>query len=168
MVAQNLESGCLLGKKTAIELNLLRVGPPTLNVEINCMSPPTSVDRILSRHSAVFEGIRKLFGYQLLVHTDPSVAPVAQPLRRTPLHVRKGIEKKLKELQDLDIIEDVDGPTPWVSPLVAVPKSNGDIRVCVDMRRVNEAILREHHPIPTLEETLQDLNGATVFSKLDL
>ena len=109
-----------------------------------------------------------MFGYQLLVHTDPSVAPVAQPLRRTLFHVRKDIEKKLKELQDLDIIEDVDGPTPWVLPLVAVPKSNGDIRVCVDMRRVNEAILREHHPIPTLEETLQDLNGTTVFSKLDL
>ena len=82
--------------------------------------------------------------------------------------MRKAIEKKLKELQDLDIIEDVDGPTPWVSPLVAVPKSNGDIRVCVDVRRVNEAILLERHPIPTLEETLQDLNGATVFSKLDL
>ena len=132
------------------------------------MSPRTSVDRILSRHSEVFEGIGKLSGYQLLVHTDPIVAPVAQPLRPTPFHVRKDIEKKLKVLQDLDIIEDVDGSTPWVSPLVAVPKSNGDIRVCVDMRRVNETILRERHPIPTLEETLQDLNGATVFSKLDL
>ena len=75
--------------------------------------------------------------------------------------MRKDIEKKLKELQDLDIIEDVDSPTPWVSPLVAVLKSNGDIRV-------NEAILRERHPIPTLEETLQGLNGAPVFSKLDL
>ena len=117
------------------------------------------MDRILSRHSAVLKDIRKFSGYQLLVHTDPSVAPVAQPLRRTPFHVWKDIEKKLKELQDLDIIEDVDGPTPWVSPLVAVPKSNGDIRVCVDMCRVNEAILRECHPIPTLEETLQDLNG---------
>ena len=88
------------------------------------MSPPTSVDRILSRHSAVL----KAFGNCLdTSHTDPSVAPVAQPLRRTPFHVRKDIEKKLKELQDLDIIEDVDGPTPWVLPLVAVPKSNGDI-----------------------------------------
>ena len=90
----------------------------------------------------------------------------AQPLRSTPFYARKDIEKKLKQLQDLDIIEDVDGRTPWVSPLVAVPKSSGDIRVCVDMRRVNEAILRERHPIPTLEETLQDLDGATVFSKL--
>ena len=68
---------------------------------------------------------------------------------------------KLKELQDLDIIEDVDGPTPWVSPIVGF--QNGDIRVCVDMRRVNEAILRERHPIPTLEETLQDLNEPPFF-----
>ena len=36
------------------------------------------------------------------------------------------------------------------------------------MRRVNEAIERERHPIPTIEEVLHDLNGSTVFSKLDL
>ncbi len=168
VVAQSMQSGSLLGEKTAIELNLLRVGPPVANAEVNYISPPSSVDRLLSRHPQVFEGVGKLTDYQLLVHADPNIEPVAQPLRRTPFYVRKDIEKKLKELQDLDIIEDVVGPTPWVSPLVAVPKSNGDIRVCVDMRRVNETILRERHPIPTLEETLQDLNGATVFSKLDL
>ena len=112
------------------------------------------IESFLGIRHAVLEGNGKLSGYQLLIHTDPSVAPVAQPLRRTFFHVRKDIEKKLKELQDLDVIEDVDGPTTWVSPLVAVPKSNGDIRVCVDMRRVNETILRERHPIPTLEETL--------------
>ena len=85
-----------------------------------------------------------------------------------PFHVRKDVDKKLKELQDLDIFEDVEGPMPWVSPLVAVPKSNGDVRVCVYMRRANEAVIRERHPIPTLEETLAALNGAAVFSKLDL
>ena len=47
-------------------------------------------------------------------------------------------------------------------------KPDGDIRVCVDMRRANEAIERERHPIPTIEEVLHDLNGSTVFSKLDL
>ena len=49
-----------------------------------------------------------------------------------------------------------------------VPKSDGDVRVCVDMRRANEAIIRERHPIPTVEELLHDLNGSTVFSKADL
>ena len=42
------------------------------------------------------------------------------------------------------------------------------MRVCVDMRRANEAIVRELHPIPTVEELLHDLNGSTVFSKIDL
>ena len=102
------------------------------------------------------------------IHIDPEVTPVAQPQHRVPFHVGKDVEKKLQELQDLDIIEDIEGPTPWVSPLVAVPKSNGDVRVCVDMHCANEAVIRERHPIPTLEETLAALNGAAMVSKLDL
>ena len=48
------------------------------------------------------------------------------------------------------------------------PKSDGDIHICVDMRRANKAIARERHPIPTIEEVLYDLKESTVFSKLDL
>ena len=51
---------------------------------------------------------------------------------------------------------------------MVVLKPDGDIRICVDMRRANEAIERERHPIPVIEEVLHDLNGSTVFSKLDL
>lgn len=39
---------------------------------------------------------------------------------------------------DSDIIEKVDGPTDWVSPSVPVPKRNGELRICVDMRRANK------------------------------
>ena len=75
----------------------------------------------------------------------------------------------MDDLLSKDIIEEVpDTPTSWISPLVVAPKPDGDIRVCVDMRRANEAIIRERHPIPTIEEVLYDLNGSTVFSKLDL
>ena len=55
-----------------------------------------------------------------------------------------------------------------MSLLVVVPQSDGDIRICVDMRRANEAIVRERYPIITTEEVLYDLNGSTVFSKLVL
>ena len=54
----------------------------------------------------------------------------------------------------------------WVSPLVVIPKHNSDHNV--DMRRGNEAVIRERHPIPTIDDILLDLNGASVFSKLDL
>lgn len=43
-----------------------------------------------------------------------------------------------------------------------------DIRICLDMRQANQAIVREKHPVPTVEETLHEVSYAKVFSKLDL
>ena len=50
--------------------------------------------------------------------------------------------------------------------LFFVPKGGyvNDIRICLDMRCVNEAIQRSRHPIPTIDELLMDMNGSTVFS----
>jgi hypothetical protein len=113
-------------------------------------------------------GIGKLNDFQLQLPVDKSLPPVAQAPCRILFHILKAVQTKLDELETLGIIEPVKGPTLWVSPPVAVPKPNGDIRVCVDMRQANSAIIRERHPILTIEETLQKLQGATIFSKLDL
>ena len=100
---------------------------------------------------------------------NKDVKPVAQLVRRLSFGLREKVDKKLDELLKADIIEEVhSGSAEWVSPLVVVPKPDRYIRICDDMRRANEAIERERHPIPTIEEVLHDLNGSTVFSKLDL
>ena len=78
------------------------------------------------------------------------------------------MKAKIDELLDGDIIERVEGPTTWASPVVVAPKLSGEIRLCVDMRRANDAIIQERLPIPTVDEVLEELNGITVFSKLDL
>ena len=62
----------------------------------------------------------------------------------------------------------MDGPTPYVSPLVGIPKKDGDVRLCVDMRIPNKAIQRERHPNPTVDDHITEMNGGTTFSKLDL
>ena len=116
----------------------------------------------------LYNNFGKLKGRQVQLSVDPEVKPVAQPVRRTPFGLRDKVEAKIQNLLDLDIIEHVEKPTPWVSPIVVVPKPNNDIRITVDMRRVNEAILRERHPIPTVEELLQDMSESRVFTKLDL
>ena len=75
----------------------------------------------------------------------------------------------MNELLAKDIIKEVSyNPTEWVLPLVVVLKTGGDSQICVDMHKANSAIARGGHPIPTIEEVLYDLNGSTVFSKLDL
>ena len=85
-----------------------------------------------------------------------------------PYHLRNKLSQKLKELEELDIIEKTIGPTHWVSPVIAVPKSDGDIRLCVDMRRAYLAVKRERHPIPSIEELLQEMNQSKIFGKLDM
>ena len=109
-------------------------------------------------------------GYQVKLHIDESVQPVAQPHRRVLFHVRQQLEEQLKRDEELGVIERIEGPTPWVSPIVVSPKpkSPGQIRVCVDMRQANQAIKRERHVTPTIKEIIGNLNGAKVFSKLDL
>lgn len=149
----------IMGRKTAMELDVLRLGP-----QVNAVSTPDLVDK----YKACFEGVGKLTDYQVKIHVNKEVNPVAQHPRRVPFSLRENVESKLHELEQMDIIEKVKGPTPWVSPIVVVPKPSGEIRLCVDMRRANEAIVRERHPIPTVDEVLQDMTQSSVFSKLDL
>ena len=70
-------------------------------------------------------------------HIDPDVQNKQQPHLRISFHVRQDVEKELDRLDSLDIIEKVTGPTPWVSPIVVVPKSSGHVGLCVDMREPN-------------------------------
>ena len=89
-------------------------------------------------------------------------------MRRIPFSRKQKVVEKLEELEALGVIEKVNGPTSWINPLVVVEKPNGDVRICLDMRQANQAILREKHPVPTIEETLQEMSGVKIFSKLDL
>ena len=127
------------------------------------------IDKLVEEYDELFHGLGKLKGYQVKLHIDESVQPVAQPHRRVPFHVRQQLEEQLKRDEEFGVIERIEGPTPWVSPIVVAPKpkSPGQIRVCMDMRQANQAIKRERHVTPSIKEIIGDLNGAKVFSKLD-
>ena len=67
-----------------------------------------------------------------------------------------------------NVIEPVDTPTDWCAPIVAVPKANGDVRICVDLTKVNTSVKREIYVMPTVEETLSKIAEGNVFSKFNL
>ena len=110
----------------------------------------------------------KLRDFQLQLAIDSEVKPVTQKLRRLPFSLQPAVEAKLEELLEQDIIEKVTGPTPWVSHVVCIPKKDNQVRLCVDMRQANKAIVKEPYPMPTIDYLLQEMRGAVVFSKLDL
>ena len=151
----------LLGRKASEMLGLLKVGVLLQVTEDRRAA-------LKAKFPEVFSGLGKLKGYQLKFHIDKKVQPVAQPVHRIPFSRQAKVEQKIEELVQLDVLEKVEGPTSWVNPLVAVEKPNGDIRICLDMRQANQAILRKKHPVPTVEETLQEVSRAKVFTKLDL
>ena len=71
-------------------------------------------------------------------------------------------------MKERGLIEKVDSPQQCVSNIVVTPKNNGDVRICLDARQVNKAILREKYPIPTIESIIDEMSDAKVFSKIDL
>ena len=145
----------LLGRKTSFELGVLKLNTNECNA---------GNESVLDKFPEYFKGLGKLKGYQAKIHINPDATPVAQSVRKIPLSIRKKVEEKLQELVQADVIERVEGPTPWVSPVCVVPKPSRDFRLCVDMQRDKEAVVCERYPIPTVAEVLQGLNQSTVFS----
>uniref|UniRef100_A0A2H1X000 RNA-directed DNA polymerase n=1 Tax=Spodoptera frugiperda TaxID=7108 RepID=A0A2H1X000_SPOFR len=140
----------LLGKVTATSLGVLQINIPTDVNNVETTTFPKFKDVLVE------------------IPMDESVKPVAQPYRRIPIPLEAKVEQKIDELLQADIIEEVKGPSSWVSPIVPVLKDDGDVRLCVDMRRANMAIKRENHPLPTMDQLLPKMREAKLFTKLDI
>lgn len=143
----------LLGKDTAMQLGVLKLGVTNF------------VNNVNEDLHHVFPKVRDVL---VEIPINKEIPPVVQSVRRPPISLLKLIDLKLKELLELDIIEEVNEPSLWVSPLVPIIKDDGNIRLCIDMRKANEAILRQNHPLPTMEDFLPRLREAKYFSKLDI
>ena len=187
-------SGNLLSAKTAQELSLIKLLnkisiPPVKELQSDSpesedkqtpqdmkaedthipRSDDPEIDKLLNKYKTVFVGQGKLKNEQIKLHINEDISPVAQPQRRIPYHLRKAVSKELEKLVEEDIIEKVtDQPTPWISPIVCTPKKDGGTRICVDMREANQAIQRERHVMPTLQDFKAEVNGSKFFSKIDL
>ena len=108
--------GSILSWRTPEALELIKVAKPLIT--------PTSddrVDQLVRQYDDLFHGLGKLKGRHVKIHIDETVQPVAQPHRRVPSHVRKQLEEQLEKDEQQGVIERVDGPTPWVLPIVVAP-----------------------------------------------
>ena len=65
------------------------------------------------------------------------------------------------------MISKITQPTEWCAGMVVAPKPNGNVRICVDLTRLNNSVRRERHPLPSVDQVLAQLAGAKIFSKLD-
>jgi len=120
------EGRCLLGGPAAKRLQVLRAGPELGAWQKLFLRVMTLMVYIADRFPKVFSGVGKLSGYQLKLHIDPEVRPVAQKTRRIPYSLKEKVTRQINELLDFDIIEKVSGPTTWFSPAVFTPTPKKD------------------------------------------
>ena len=92
--------------------------------------------------------------------------PIKLPPRRPPLAQREVIEKEVKKMLAADVIEPSD--SPWAAPVVLVKKKDGNVRFCVDFRKLNAVTKKDAYPLPRIDESLDLLSGSKWFSTLDL
>ena len=85
--------------------------------------------------------------------------------RKIPLPLRNAVREELNTMESMGVISKVEEPTLWCAGMVPVPKRNGKIRICVDLKHLNESVLREVFPLPEVDDALAQLHGAKVFTK---
>ena len=103
-------SGSLLGWKTSQDLSLLQTVQQVklLPSKLETVTP----SGLLAEYDDLFHGLGKLNNYQIKLHIDKEVTPIAQPHRRVPFHVCKQLEEQLNRDEELGVIERIEGRTP--------------------------------------------------------
>ncbi len=92
--------------------------------------------------------------------------PFKEPYWHIPPSLYDEVWTHLQEMLDLGAI--VPSKSPWVSPVVLVQKKDGSLDFCIDLRKLNAHTVCDAYTLPRIEESLDSLSGATIFSTLDL
>ena len=76
------------------------------------------------------------------------------------------VEAELQKLLDANFIYELEH-TEWVSRIVVVPKKNGKLQICVNLKKLNEQTIKDHFPLPFTKAILEALAGDEAYTFLD-
>ncbi len=145
---------CLLSKDSSVDLRVIAF--------LASIS-----DRVEDQYPHLFKGLGSLVKpYDIQLDSDARPFAVSAP-RRVALPLMEKVKGELDRLQDLGVIRPVTVPTEWCAPIVVVPKTTGQVRLCVDFTQLNKNVKRERYMLPAVDEMLGQMAGAKVFTKLD-
>ena len=147
-------------------LGLLAITALKLVARVDATSSTEQQDW-LAQYPSLFEGLGNL-GDEYSIKLQEGAQPHALFIPwKVPIPMRVKVKEELDRMEKAGVISKVTEPTPWCAGMVVVPKQGGAVRVCVDLKGLNENVLRETHPIPGVDDMLAQLTGATVFRKVD-
>ncbi|GKD92486.1 putative reverse transcriptase domain-containing protein [Tanacetum coccineum] len=96
----------------------------------------------------------------------PSAAPVVRAPYRLASPKMKELSEQLKELSDKGLLR--PSSLPWGAPVLFVKKKDGSFRMCIDYRELNKLTVKNRYPLPRIDDLFDQLQGSSVYSKIDL
>ncbi|KAL0549406.1 hypothetical protein IC582_013888 [Cucumis melo] len=103
---------------------------------------------------------------EFAIELEPGTVPISRaPYRMAPAELKE-LKVQLQELLDKGFIR--PSVSPWGAPVLFVKKKDGSMRLCIDYRELNKVTVKNRYPLPRIDDLFDQLQGATVFSKIDL
>jgi transposase InsO family protein/predicted aspartyl protease len=125
------------------------------------------VASLLTEYAELFRteplGTSRRFEHRIEL-TDPE--PIRMMPRRVPLTQYQPMMDEVERMLRMGVIR--KSVSPYASPIVLVKKKSGEIRFCVDFRRLNDKTVKDAFPLPHVSDILEALHGAKFFTTLDL
>ncbi|XP_064477846.1 uncharacterized protein LOC135391507 [Ornithodoros turicata] len=124
-------------------------------------------DNVEKKYAELFHGLGTVEGEHTIRLKNDATPYALYTASRIPIPLRAAVRRELDKMEKNGVIRPVEGPTAWCAGIVPVVKPSGNVRICVDLTKLNASVLRERYTLPTVEETLGQLGNASVFSKLN-
>ena len=155
----------ILGLPTCEALGLVTINCARFKVDQVVRSVST-VDDLKCQYPEQFDVIGR-FKEPAKILLKPDAEPHVDRPCKANINLLPKIKAGLQEMEETGVIRKITKHTDWCSSLVYSTKKDGNLRICLDPKFLNDAIKRCPHKMPTLEEVNPKFAGAKVFSKLD-
>ena len=131
--------------------------------------PEGSLEYLLEKYKGIFsDKLGTIKSSQVKLHVNPNEHPKFCRARTVPYAMKEKIEEELDRLEGEGVLEKISH-SEWATPIVAVPKPDGRVRLCGDFKvTVNPALQVDQYPLPRAEDLFATLAGGKRFTKLDL
>ena len=153
------------------DLELIRKELPDLNLNLVDFNPEqvSQISHLILTYRELFGKLSGAYGNAASVEHRIDVGD-ARPIHCVPYRAgfkeRETIDKLTQDMLQDGVIR--PSVSPWASPVVLVAKKDGQIRFCIDYRRLNAITVRDVYPLPRIDDCLSVLHGNLYFSSLDL